>query len=97
MKTDTLIYLAFLIIVIFCGCAHDPRNTMVKLEAIPDESQIVVACPDDGSHFVANGKCLKEEGDIERTVHQDLQLPDPCPSDGRHERVNGVCVDILGK
>lgn len=78
--------------VLMAGCAaRDPRNVMVKnLPTVNDESEVLVACPDDGLHAVTeDGRCVKPAPPAE--------APEPCPHDGRHQRVNGICVDVLGK
>lgn len=78
------------------GCAlRDQRNVMVNIPSVKDESEVLVACPDDGSHAVVDGHCVAE-GVAETSKAVPFKTP-PCPSDGHHQIVNGSCVDLLGK
>lgn len=51
-----LVYVAFFILALFLGCARPQR--MITLPQVPDESQVLVACPDDGVHAVVDGQCV---------------------------------------
>ena len=58
MKTALMIA-ALVTALVLLGCARpDPRNVRVRLPQVHDESETIVACPDDGVHIAVAGHCV---------------------------------------
>lgn len=45
---------------LLAGCAaRDPYHELVTLDPVKDESEVLVACPDDGVHAIVGGRCVE--------------------------------------
>ena len=57
LKAAVTMFLIASFCLLFTGCyRHDAAH--IQLPQVKDESEIVVACPDDGVHIVVAGHCV---------------------------------------